>query len=78
MRNVYLNINAPFESLKTAEIKYLTELKEFLQSESKMTPLGKLINYGGKGDWMSACDNMLNHFQGMDEFQKENNMNMGN
>lgn len=78
MKNVYENIKAPFESLKTAEIKHLTELKEFLADEYKIGTLKNLINYAGKGDWISACEKILNHFTGMDEFQKENNMNRGN
>jgi hypothetical protein len=68
MKNVYLNIKAPFESLKTAETKYLTQLKDFIKDESKMEALKNLLNFGGKGDWMHACENILNHFEGMDEY----------
>lgn len=78
MRNVYLNIKAPFESLKTAETKYLTQLKNFIEDESKISSLDNLLNFGGKGDWMQACENILSHFEGMDEYQKENNINTGN
>jgi hypothetical protein len=78
MRNVFLNIKAPFESLKTAEVKFLTQLKDLLLDESKIASLKPLVNYGGKNEWVSACEKILSHFSGMDEFQKENNMNRGN
>ncbi len=68
MRDVYTHIQAPFESLKTAEVKYLTQLKEFLQDIIKMETLAPLLTYGGKQEWMISCENILSHFTDLDEF----------
>ena len=77
-KNVYRSIKAPFESLKNADITYLTQLKDFIQNQQKMTSLANIVNYGGKNEWQVSCGNILDHFSGMEEFSKENNMNRGN
>ena len=78
MREVIKNIKAPFESLKGAETKHLSALAQFLKDEEKIQKLSPLVNYGGKQEWMAACDQILGHFSGFSGNQKENNMNASN
>jgi hypothetical protein len=68
MRDVYKHIKAPFESIKNAEVKYLTQLKEFLLDDGIMNSLSPLVNYAGKQEWMVSCENILSHFTGLEEF----------
>lgn len=78
VRAAYQSIKAPFEDLKTDNMKELSALVQFLTNQTKINSMDYIINYGEKAKWLHSSEAILSHFSGLHELEKENNINRGN